>query len=361
MKKLLSIILAASMMLGITACSSSTTTTSTESSTAATTTTTTTTTEAAATDEPAEVISMRYAHMNAEDSVSGQMALWFADRVNELTNGGIEIEVFPNSVLGSITEQAEMLSAGTIEFNHGTFGGFSVLYEKLEYLDTPYMTKSVEDAVTLFSMESPIIQDMNEELIDAAGVRMLCNVFGGSRLLTCNVPIYTPDDLAGLKIRAITSQIYITTVEGMGAISVALDFADLPTALATGVVDGQENPAQLIYTSKLHENNKYIMETRHIQMIQSIMMNDDAYASLSAEYQAAIDQASQETFDKFVQQNIDEEDMYLEMLMDEGAIYITEADGLDTAAFEAAVKERVAADYSKYAEEYAQIDEYLGY
>lgn len=305
---------------------------------------------------------LKYAHMNTEDNTSGQYAQWFADRVEELTGGSIHVDVYPNSQLGSIQEMAEMVSAGTVQLHHNTWGGLSAVYEKLELLDTPYLYKTVDDAIKLNDITtSPILQQYNQELIDAAGVRILCSIYGGARELTCIKPIYSPDDLKGVKIRAIPSPVYITAVEGMGAIPVAVDWADTPAALATGVADGQENPPVSIYTANLQETQKYMMDTKHIIAVGPIVMNEKAYQALTADQQAAIDQAAYETWEKFTASNIASENEYIQLLIDDGVTFITKDDGLKVDEFKESVDALVAVNYAKYANEYAEIKDFLGY
>lgn len=309
-----------------------------------------------------KVTVLKYAHMNTEDNTSGMYAQWFADRVEELTNGSVHIDVYPNSQLGSIQEMAEMVSAGTIQLHHNTWGGLSAIYEKLEYLDTPYIFKSIEDGIKVNDITtSPVLQELNEELIANAGVRILNSIYGGARELTCNKPVYSPADLKGVKVRAIPSPIYVTAVEGMGAIAVAVDWADTPAALATGVADGQENPPVSIYTANLQETQKYMMDTKHILAIGPTVMNEAAYQALTPEQQAAIDQAAYETWEKFNAYDIEQENGYIQKLIDDGVTFIKAEDGLKVDEFKASVDALVAVNYAKYADEYAKINEYLGY
>ena len=79
----------------------------------------------------------------------------------------------------------------------------------------------------------------------------------------------------------------MTAVEGLGAIPVPIDWAETPTALATGTVNGQENPVETIVANKLYEVQKYLMLTGHIMGAEIVVMNDKAWrdlARISASY-----------------------------------------------------------------------------
>ena len=307
-------------------------------------------------------IVMKYAHMNPPDNLDGQYAQYFADKVNELTNGEIVVEVYPNSQLGTLQEQVEMLSAGTIQFHHTTWGALSALYQDVEVLDTPYLCATVEDSIKLNDIKnSPIMQKFDQALQEKANVKILCSIYGGSRMLTCTFPVYSPADLKGVKVRALPSPVYITAVEGMGAIPVAIDWADTPTALATGVAQGQENPPSTTYNAKLQESQDYIMETRHIMATGPILMNSTAFNSLSPEHQKAIEDAAYDTWEKYNQIGIDSESEYIEKLCDEGMTFITADDGLKVDEFKKSVDALVAKTYAQYEPYYEEISEFLGY
>ncbi len=309
-------------------------------------------------DEP---IRWRYAHMNTDDNLSGQYAIYLSERIEELTNGGIEIEIFPNSQLGSMVEQLEMTAAGTVELHHDTWGNMSVLVEELQAFDTPYLAKSVDDYLKLNDVNSPLFIEANEKLIETAGVRLLGCVYGGARCLTANFPVYSPDDLKGVKIRAIPAPIYVTAVEGMGAIAVPVDWVDVPAALSTGVVEGQENPPATINAARLQDLQKYIMDTKHIAAIGPFMVNEAAYQALPEEYQDAVMQAAAETVAKFNAQGVAEESQLIEKLIADGMTFITEEDGLDVDAFKAGVDAKVAETFPQFSDFYEEVREYLGY
>jgi tripartite ATP-independent transporter DctP family solute receptor len=322
------------------------------------------TSEAGSSAAKAKPIVWKYAHMNTADNDVGKKALEFSARVKELTNGGLDIQVYPNSQLGSIQEQAEMVAAGTVQVHHNTWGGLAVLMEKLELMDTPYLTKNALDAIKLNDVNnSPVLKELNQELISTAGVRIIGSSYGGSRMLTCSFPVYSPADLKGVKVRAIPSKVYITAVEGMGAIPIAVDWADTPTALATGVAAGEENPPSTIYAAKLYESQKYLMETNHIAAEGPLVVNEKAYQALPEEYKKAVQQAANELGKKYDQISIDAQKDYIAKLCgpEGGMTFITKADGLKTEEFKQSVDALVAVKYAKYQPYYARVNEYLGY
>jgi len=316
---------------------------------------------AAGATAPKKVTILKYAHMNTEDNLSGQQAIFLGKRIEELTNGSVKVEIYPNSQLGSLVEQVEMIKANTVQMHHDTWGNMGVVLEELEAFDTPYIAKNPQDAIKLNSMDSPLIKKANEKLIATAGIRILGCCYGGSRNLTCNFPVYSPKDLKGIKIRAIPAPIYVIAVEGMGAIPVPVDWIDVPAALSTGVVEGEENPPTTINAARLQDLQKYMMDTKHIAAIGPFMINEAAFQALTKEEQKAVLQASAETVEKFNKIGIDSEKEIIQKLIDDGMTFITKADGLDVDAFKAGVDALVAKRFAKYNDFYDEVKEYLGY
>ena len=66
-----------------------------------------------------------------------------------------------------------------------------------------------------------------------------------ARSPTPSKPIKSPDDLKGLKIRVVGSPLFLDTFTALGANPTQMSWADAQPALASGAVDGQENPMSL--------------------------------------------------------------------------------------------------------------------
>lgn len=293
-----------------------------------------------------------YAHMNAPGSITGQQAEYFADLVEEKTGGSVIINVFPSSQLGTLQEMAEMVSNGSVAFHHNTMAGIGSLYADYAALDTPFLYKDVDHLMRVTDVDSPIMQKLNEGLIAERNVRNLYNFYFGTRQLTANKAIKTPADLKGMKIRAIPFPIYMAAVDGMGAIATPIDFAELPTALATGAADGQENPPNTIYSNKFQDVQSHIMLTGHIMGAECVVVNESVWQSFSSEQQKQIREAAVETAAWATQQTKDSEAENIELLRAAGMTVITEAEGLDVEAFRTRVNAYVN---DKFSEQYGEI------
>ena len=301
---------------------------------------------------------LRYGHMNAPGSIAGRAAEMLAEAIAAKTNGAVTVTVYPSSQLGKLQELAEAASTGTIALTHNTAAAVGSLYQPFAALDTPYLYQNVDHLMRVVAQDSPVMQTLSEGLVDSAGVRVLTAFYFGTRQLTANRPVKTPADLEGVKIRAIPFPIYMAAVEGLGAVPVPVDWSEVPTALATGVVEGQENPVNVILSNKLYEVQSHLMLTGHIMGAEIVLINEQTWQGFDAETQNAISEAAAEVRQNASQLMLDQEDSDLVALKEAGMTVIGPDDGLQIDAFRAScqqlVQERFADDYGEL---YAQIAE----
>jgi len=281
----------------------------------------------------AQGVILRYAHMNSPGSIPGRQADYFASRVKELSKGSIAIEVYPNSQLGTLREQAEEVSSGVVAFHHNTAGGIGALFEDFGVLDTPYVYRDVEHLLEATNPASPLMAKLGSGLLKKSGVRVLYSFYFGTRQLSCDLPVRNPSDLRSVKIRSIPFPVYRIAVEGLGAEAVPIDWAQTVTALAAKVVRGQENPVDIILDSKLYESQAYLMLTGHIIASDIVVVNDGVWRELSPSQRDAVSKAAAEASDYATRLTLSEEAATLAALRGKGMKVIGPAEGLDIAAF----------------------------
>lgn len=303
-----------------------------------------------------KTVEWRYGHMNPPSSAAGIQANWLAEAVEKHTSGQIKIKVYPASSLGKLQELAEAVSTGTIALSHNTAAGIGSLYEPFGALDTPYLYRDVDHLMKTVDVESPVMKKLNEGLIKSAGVRVLYAYYFGTRQLTANKAVTQPSELSGMKIRAIPFPIYMTTVQGLGAVPVPVDWSEVPTALATGVVNGQENPVNVVLSSKLYEAQSYMMLTGHIMNAQLIVINEKIWQGLSPELRQAVAKAAAEVRQRATETVRTQESEELAKLKSLKMNVIGPENGLKLDAFKAAVGKLVNEKFAaKFGDLYKEI------
>lgn len=301
-------------------------------------------------------LELRYGHMNPPQSAAGIQAQMLADEIAKNSAGGVKVTVYPSSQLGKLQELAEAVSTGTIALSHNTAAGIGSLHEPFGALDTPYLYRNYDHLMKVMDVNGPVLKALNEGLIKAAGVRVLYAYYFGTRHLTANKAVREPGDLTGMKIRAIPFPIYNTAVQGLGAVPIPVDWSEVPTALATGTVNGQENPANVILSSKLYETQSHMMLTGHIMNAQLIVMNERTWQRLTPQQRDAISAAAVKVSKEASEMVRKSEAEEIEKLRGLKMNVIGPAEGLKIDAFRASVGKLVQERFGvKFGDLYKQI------
>jgi TRAP-type C4-dicarboxylate transport system substrate-binding protein len=192
---------------------------------------------------------------------------------------------------------------------------------------------------------SDVMQEFNERLVENGDMRIIGRLYRGARQMTANQAVYGPEDLEGKPFRGVPLQLWTTMVNGFGAIPTPVEVSELPTALMTGMVVGQENPLTMINSNRLYEVQSHVMLTAHMQNVLPVFINDDIWQQISEEDQDAILGALDDLAQETLQMAQDSEAELISTLEGHGMTFITEEDGLKIDEFRAGVEAQVSQDF----------------
>ena len=269
---------------------------------------------------------------------------------SEYTGGKITVEIHPNSELGGDEAMLESVALGTLTMVVPSANLLSAYVDGFQVLGMPYLFDTPEHAFA--AMDGDLGTILNKKLEDGnVGLLNLGYNFNGIRNMTNNKrPIKTPDDLKGLKMRCMSNQVYIKMFEALGANATPMSWSELFTALQQGTVDGEENPASLIYEAKFQEVQKYISTTEHIYDFCGIVINRNFYEGMDEQARKILDDAVQtKLIDEQRSMELDNNDEYLKKLQEEG-MELTELTAEERKAF----ADKVAPMYENWETTYGQ-------
>ena len=206
------------------------------------------------------------------------------------SKGEIEIRLFFNTFGGSL-QVTEQVKNGTLEMaltDDSVLGSF---HKPMQVFQIPYLFPSSPAAWEF--MKSQFVRDLNEEMRKATGIRTLVLSENGFRNITNNTrEVKGPEDMKGLKMRTMQSQVYVNFMKSLSAAATPIAYPELITSLKTNVVDGQENSSATIFDGKLFEVQKFMSVNEHIYGLHFIIINDAVFNKLTAdEKQILIDGA----------------------------------------------------------------------
>ena len=199
---------------------------------------------------------------------------------------GVTTQISGASQLGGDADRIASVAAGDIDMDIQGASALSALYAPIGTLDGAFVFDDSDHLHRFFTSEAS--QPLKDAFLAATGVRILGAWSAGARQFTANVPIRTPDDLQGLRMRFPPSPQFLMNAEAMGASAVEVAFEELYLALQQGTVDGQENPINNIAANNIQEVQDVMSLSSHQLNSNLVVINDAKWASMSPEQQAAL-------------------------------------------------------------------------
>ena len=276
--------------------------------------------QAHAADAP---LTLRIALNGSEDHAFVKGVRILESKIEERSNGHIDVIVFPNSMLGAEREMFEQTKMGSIEMFVGAAdGAIPAWVPNAQIFFFSYLFANVQEARYVCGN---LLYDILEPDFEKAGVKNFGFMELGFRHFTNNKhSVSNADDMQGLVIRVQESPAWQILMERLKATPAPMAVNELYSAMQQGVVDGKENPLSTIVAQKFYEVQKYLVLDGHTYCAGAILMNLDFYNNLSENYKKLISECINETIKEQREQVTKEELVYLEACKDNGMEIVEE-------------------------------------
>ena len=283
----------------------------------------------------AEPIAIKFSHVVAVDTPKGQAAEFFKKRAEELTQGKVKIEVYPNSQLYKDKEELEALQLGSVQMLAPSLAKFGPLgVKEFEVFDLPFIFHNYND---LHKVTTGTVGQQLLAKLEPKGIKGLAYWDNGFKSFSANTPIKTPEDLKGKKLRIQSSKVLEAQMQAIKAIPQVMPFSEVYQALQTGVVDGTENPISNFYTQKMHEVQKYLAISDHGYLGYAVIVNKKFWEELPADLRGQLETAMKEATDYANKIAKDKNDEDLAAVKASGKTEVTVLTDAERQAFRAAM------------------------
>jgi tripartite ATP-independent transporter DctP family solute receptor len=223
------------------------------------------------------------------------MADEYAKRANAALKGKVEVKVFHSSQLGSDEQMMRGIKVGAPEMVAPSTV-MSTVDAQFGVFEMPYLI--VSRAHMKKVAENKQVQSQLFAGLPAKGIRVLGVWENGFRHITNNArPIVKPDDLKGIKLRVPGGVWRVKMFKAYGANPSPMSFAEVYSALQSGVMDGQENPFPQIASAKFHEVQKFLSLSGHVYTPAYLVVGEDVWKKLPQDVQAALSKIAGEIGD----------------------------------------------------------------
>jgi len=237
---------------------------------------------------------LNFGHAVPEDHPYHIGAVRFKEACAFLSDGELQIDIFPNFQLGSEQDQYKATQMGTQDISLGAINNAAPFWPPFNVFIMPYLFRNLEHAWNV--ADGPVGADLKKKFLEQTGMRTIALFDLGFRSLSNSKrPITKPEDLKGVLFRVPKNPVMVETTKAMGAEAIPMAWSETFNALKQGVVDGQDTPPAVTLSMKFYEaRQKFYSLTEHFYAYAITLMNEKKYQSLPPHIQKIVDQASRE-------------------------------------------------------------------
>ena len=247
----------------------------------------------AVTATTASAVELRGWNIHVEDyPVSIAMESFMAE-VAERTGGEITGKIYHNGVLGNQPDAIEQIRLGIIDFGEFSLGPMGQSVPETNVVSLPFIFKSIPQMYRL--MDGEVGAAIGEGMIAKGMVPLGWYDAGARSFYNSKLPINTPADVTGLKVRVMSNDLFVSMVESMDGNATPMAFGEVYQSIKTGVVDGAENNPPSYESTNHYEVAKYYSLTEHLIIPECLCMSLKSWEKLTPEQQAIMLEAGQKS------------------------------------------------------------------
>ena len=248
--------------------------------------------EGDASSESAKPVKVYIAGTSGAEDTQSMGHFEYAKRLN--ATGAFAAEVKINAVMGETDDVTEQAIQGVPVVNATDPGRLAAYVPEFGLVQMPYL---LPDYTYLNKIGDTTLYAKWDKEFQAKGLKLVTvNGYSGVRSWVTDFPVTKPADLKGVKIRTIGSDLFVNSVNAMGAIATALPWAETYQGMEQGVVDGCEAQIPGIYSMRFYEIKSHVSLSEHFTLIASMVTGTKFFDSLSTENQASLLDIAYETY-----------------------------------------------------------------
>jgi len=235
---------------------------------------------------------LKFSHVVSENTPKGQAAVFFEKRLEELSKGRIDVQVYPSKQLYNDKAVLKAIRLNSVQMACPSFSKFGKIVPQLALFDLPFLFKDVDH---LHRVQDGAVGQKLKDMVTAKGIVALDfwdNAF--KQLSSSKKALITPADAKGQKFRIMSSKVLEAQFKAVGANPQMMPFSEVYSGLQQGVIDGQENTNSNIFTKKFYEVQTDMTLSNHGYLGYLVVMSKKFWNSLPADLQADVKQAMKE-------------------------------------------------------------------
>jgi len=239
---------------------------------------------------------LKFSHVVSENTPKGKAAKYFEKRLEELSKGAIDVQVYPSKQLYNDKAVLKAIRLDSVQMAAPSFSKFGKIVPQLALFDLPFLFKDIDQ---LHRVQDGEVGKKLKAMVTKKGIVAL-NFWDNhfKQLSSSKKALIVPEDAKGQKFRIMSSKVLEAQFQAVGANPQMMPFSEVYSALQQGVIDGQENTNSNMYTKKFYEVQTDISITNHGYLGYLVVMSKKFWNKLPANLQKDVIQAMNEATEK---------------------------------------------------------------
>lgn len=222
---------------------------------------------------------LRFSHTDNPGGSRQAAAEVFAKAVAENTEGRYKIRIYPAGQLANDPKAIEQLQLGGVDFTVSATGSYATHLPSLNLTAMPFLVDTYEQGWEFYDNSAWLKGEFAK--LPEKGFRVLSTWEAGFRSFTTSMPLTSPEDAKGKKMRVYPNDMIRWTMEAIGFQTVVMPITDVYLSIQQGVVNGQENPVDTIKSLRFYEVAKNVTLTRHVYSPLPLTISEKTWQAFS--------------------------------------------------------------------------------
>ena len=228
-------------------------------------------------------------------SETDQRSVAMAEVFAPMVEGFADYQAGYNGTLFAQGTELEAIASGNLTMSIASAQELAQFFPEFSIFATGYVHQDAAHQVRVFN--DPLMDPFKQKVEDELGVKLLSVMYLGRRHVNLRqtreeLDVQTPADLAGVNLRMPGTDAWQFLGAALGASPTPLAFSEVYTSLASGAIDGQDNPLPTVVDQKFYEVTKQISLTSHLVDLNYIAFSLETWNSLTPDQQLTVQRAA---------------------------------------------------------------------
>ncbi|KYH31791.1 TRAP transporter substrate-binding protein [Neomoorella mulderi] len=255
--------------------------------------------------EYSKPIEMRLGTSAQPNEPAGQAYIKFAELVEKYSQGKAKVQTLLGGSVCQETDCVESVLNGSLELGTTSNGNIGSFTDAFLWLDLPYIIKSQKGLEKV--LLGPIGDEIRQKVEKENNLKILGMMTGngGFRVYLGTKEVKKPEDMKGMKVRAVNTPVEIALWKAWGAIPTPLPLTEVYTALSQKIIDGEGLQLTWADNGRHFEIAKYSTNINYGAPVQLLLMRADKFNALPQDIKDAVEKAAKEAEQYNIQVNTD--------------------------------------------------------